>query len=77
MSDFVLEISAAGKAITLEPVGMVDLDGARTILAAVESLRESQHAALVEIRLERIEGMTTDARRALSIRGLPVELISS
>lgn len=73
--DFILEISGAGEAITLEPVGMIDLDGARTMLAALDSLRGAHHAALLEIRLDRVTGLTADARQALSGCGLPVEAL--
>ncbi len=72
MSDFVLEISGDGEAIMLEPVGMIDLTGARTILEVLETLRSGRHAALLEIRLDRVEGMTTDAQDALAGCGLPV-----
>jgi hypothetical protein len=71
--DFILEISGAGEAITLEPVGMIDLDGALTMLAALDSLRDARHAALLEIRLDRVTGLTAEARRALSGCGLPVD----
>jgi hypothetical protein len=75
-ADFILEISGTGKAITLEPVGTIDLNGARTMLAALESLRDARQAALLEIRLDRVTGLTADARRALSGRGLPVEALA-
>ena len=63
---FILEVSGAGEAITLEPVGLIDLNGARTMLAAMDSLRHDRHAALLEIRLDRVTGLTADARRALA-----------
>ena len=70
---FILEVSGAGKAITLEPVGFIDLDGARTMLAAMDSLRHDRHAALLEIRLDRVTGLAPEARRALSGRGIPID----
>ena len=70
---FVLEVSGAGKAITLEPVGLIDLDGARTMLAAMDSLRQDRHAALLEIRLDRVTGLTAEARLALAGRGIPLD----
>jgi hypothetical protein len=76
-ADFILEISGTGKAITLEPVGTIDLNGARTMLAALESLRDARQAALLEIRLDRVTGLTADARRALSGCGLPVDGLAS
>jgi hypothetical protein len=70
---FVLEVSGAGEAITLEPVGTIDLHGARTILAAMESLRSDQHGALLQIRFDRVTGLTADARHALSGGGVPID----
>ena len=69
-----LEISGAGEAITLEPVGTIDLQGARTMLDVLESLRHDRHGTHLEIRLDRVTGVTADARLMLSVRGLPVEL---
>ena len=77
MSDFVLEISGDGEAIMLEPVGTIDLTGARTILDVLDTLRRDRHAALLEIRLDRVDGMTPDAQDALVGCGLPVgELVA-
>ncbi len=74
MSDFVLEISGAGEAITLEPVGTIDLQGARTMLDVLDSLSHDRHGTHLEIRLDRVTGVTADARHVLSGRGVPVEL---
>ena len=71
--DFVLEISGTGEAITLEPVGTIDLQGARTMLDVLESLRHDRHGTHLEIRLDRLTGVTPDARRMRSARGVPVE----
>ena len=71
--DFVLEISGTGEAITLEPVGTIDLQGARTMLDVLESLRHDRHGTHLEIRLDRLTGVTPDARRMLLARGVPVE----
>ncbi len=70
---FILEISGAGEAITLEPVSLIDLNGARTMLAAMDSLRHDRHGALLEIRLDRVTGLTADARQALAGVGIPVD----
>jgi len=70
---FILEVSGAGEAITLEPVGLIDLNGARTMLAAMESLRHDRHGALLEIRLDRVTGLTAEARLALAGAGIPVD----
>jgi hypothetical protein len=75
VSDFVLEISGAGSAITLEPVGLIDGEGARTLLDAVGTLRGDQRA-LLEIRTDRITGLTGDAWRVLAASELPVEAIA-
>ncbi len=75
MSDFVLEITGARGAITLEPVGVIDADGARTLLEALTSLR-SQLTALLEIRLDRVTGLTEGARRLLARSELPVDALS-
>ena len=39
----------------------------------LESLRDARQAALLEIRLDRVTGLTADARRALAGCGLPVD----
>jgi hypothetical protein len=70
---FILEVSGVGEAITLEPVGMIDLNGARTMLAAMDSLRHDRHAALLEIRLDRVTGLTADARQVLAVGGIPID----
>jgi hypothetical protein len=74
--DFVLEISGTGSAISLEPVGMIDAEGARTLLDALGTLR-SDHAALVEIRLDRVTGLTDGAWRLLASSELPVEALAA
>ena len=71
--EFVLEISGTGEAITLEPVGIIDLQGARTLLDVLDSLRHDRHGTHLEIRLDRMTGLTDDARRMLCARGVPVE----
>ena len=78
MSDFVLQISGAGSAITLEPVGLIDGEGARTIcsLNVSGSLRD-ERAASLEIRLDRVTGLTDDAWRVLATSELPVEALAS
>jgi hypothetical protein len=74
MSDFVLEINGAGEGITLEPVGTIDLQGARTMLDVLDSLRRDRRGTHLEIRLDRVTGVTADARQLLSVRGVPVEM---
>jgi hypothetical protein len=71
---FVLEISGAGEAITLEPIGRVDREGALTLLEAV---RSAQPTPLLEIRLDRITGYTDDAVELLARNDLPVLLLAS
>lgn len=72
MSDFVLEISGAGEAITLEPIGCVDRQGAQTLLEAVESVQTGRPTPLLEIRTDRITGYTSDAAELLARNDLPV-----
>jgi hypothetical protein len=72
MSGFVLEISGAGEAITLEPIGCVDRQGAQALLEAVDSVRSARRTPLLEIRLDRITGYTTDAAELLARNDLPV-----
>ena len=71
-----LEISGARGAITLEPVGVIDGHGAQTLLDAVGSLR-SDRAALLEINLDRVTGLTDDAWRVLAASELPVEALAA
>ena len=71
MSDFVLEISGAGEAITLEPIGCVDRQGALTLIEAVESVQSARHTPLLEIRTDRITGCTPDAAELLARNDLP------
>jgi hypothetical protein len=77
MSDFVLEISGVGECISLEPVGTIDLHGARALLDALDSLRGGRQAPLLEIRLDRVNGCTADAWRVLAASELPVEVLAS
>ena len=72
MSDFVLEISGAGEAITLEPIGCVDRQGAQTLLEAGESVQLARPTPLLEIRTDRITGYTSDAAELLALNDLPV-----
>jgi hypothetical protein len=72
MSGFVLEISGAGEAITLEPIGCVDRQGAQALLEAVDSVRSARKTPLLEIRLDRITGYTSDAAELLALNDLPV-----
>ena len=76
MSDFVLEISGARGAISLEPIGLMDGEGAQTLLEAVGTLR-SDRTALLEIKLDRVTGLTDDAWRVLAASELPVEALAT
>jgi hypothetical protein len=71
--EFVLEISGAGESITLDPVGTIDFQGARAMLDVLDSLRNDRHGVHLAIRLDRMTGMTPEARRMLAARGLPVD----
>jgi hypothetical protein len=76
VSDFVLEISGARGAISLEPIGLMDGEGAQTLLEAVGTLR-SDRTALLEIKLDRVTGLTDDAWRVLAASELPVEALAT
>ena len=71
MSDFVLEISGAGEAITLEPIGCLDRQGALTLIEAVESVQSARHTPLLEIRTDRVTSCTPDAVELLARNDLP------
>ena len=53
MSDFVLQITGAGEAITLEPIGRVDRQGAQTLLEALESVQAARPTPLLCSRIDR------------------------
>lgn len=76
MSDFVLGIHGDGRAISLEPQGTIDLEGARTLLDTVGSLRHERHA-LLAIDLDGVTGLTREAWRLLASSELPVEVLAS
>jgi hypothetical protein len=71
--EFVLEISGAGEAIALEPVGLIDLRGAQALLDVVDTLSHDRHGTHLEIRLDRVTGVTSEARRVLAEGGITVE----
>ena len=75
VSDFILEITGARGAIRLEPVGVIDTDGAKTLLEAVGTLR-SDRTALLAIQLDRVTGLTEDARRLLRANQLPLDAVA-
>jgi len=77
VSQFVLEISGAGEAITLEPIGEVDREGAQTLLEALDSVQSARRTPLLEIRLDRITGYTTDAMELLARNKIPVLPLAS
>ncbi len=77
MSDFLLEINDAGSAVRIEPVGTIDREGAQNLLDVVWSMQNHPAMALLEIRLDRVDGMTTDAWRLLAGSALPVEVMAT
>jgi hypothetical protein len=77
MSDFVLQITGAGEAITLEPIGCVDRQGAQTLLEALESVQAARPTPLLEIRTDGITGYTPDAAELLALNDLPVLALAS
>lgn len=74
---FVLEIRGNGSAISVEPVGVIDLEGARSLIEAVRNLAHRAQATLVEINLDRVLGLTKAAWRLLAASELPVEALAS
>jgi hypothetical protein len=74
MSDgFILEVTGAGDAIVLEPVGLIDVSAARTVLAAMSCLSDGRHPAVATVRLDRVTGLTADAREVLSGSGIMID----
>ena len=71
MTSFALEIHGSGRSVRLEPVGTIDLAAAKLLLEAVQALRAIAQAALVEIRLDRVVGLTKSAWRLLAAGDLP------
>jgi len=73
MSDsFILEVTGAGDTIVLEPVGLIDLDAARTVLAAMSCLGDGRHPE-AHVRLDRVTGLTAEARQVLSGSGIVID----
>lgn len=72
MTNFSLEVSGSGPAICLEPVGMMDVAAAKVLLEALAALRAIAKTAFVEIRLDRVAGLTKAAWRLLVAGDLPV-----
>ncbi len=71
MTNFSLEVSGSGRD-RLEPVGMMDVEAARVLLEALAALRAIAKNAFVEIRLDRVVGLTKAAWRLLVAGDLPV-----
>lgn len=74
---FVLEIRGNGPAISVEPVGVIDLAAARSLIEAVRGLAQRAQATLVEINLDRVRGLTKAAWRLLAASELPVEALAA
>jgi hypothetical protein len=70
MSDFVLEISGDGLGITLDAVGTVDLMAARTLADVLDTLARDRSTVELEVRLDRVTSISSDARAILAERGL-------
>jgi hypothetical protein len=77
MTSFALEIHGSGASVRLEPVGTIDLAAARVLLEAVAALRAILHAAFVEIRLDRVVGLTKSAWRLLAAGDLPANELAA
>ena len=76
MSNFVLGIHGDGQAINIEPLGTIDLEGARTLLDTVGTLRHERHP-LLAIDLDGVTGLTREAWRLLANSEIPVEVLVS
>jgi hypothetical protein len=76
MSSFALEIHGSGPSVCLEPVGTIDLAAARVLLEAITALRAIAHAAFVEIRLDRVVGLTKSAWRLLIAGEFPASQLA-
>ena len=74
MSDFTLEITGSGRAISLGPSGTIDLEAAEMLLATVGRFSRSARGALLAIDLDGITGMTTDAQLLLAASDLPMTM---
>jgi hypothetical protein len=77
MTTFALEIHGSGPSICLEPVGTIDLAAARILLEALMALRAVAHSAFVEIRLDRVVGLTKSAWRLLIAGDLPAAQLAT
>jgi hypothetical protein len=77
MTSFALEIHGSGPSVRLEPVGTIDLAGAKVLLEAVSAMRAIAHTALVEICLDRVVGLTKSAWRLLAAGELPAAQLAA
>jgi hypothetical protein len=77
MTSFALEIHGSGPSVRLEPIGTIDLAAAKVLLEAVGAMRAIAHAAFVEIRLDRVVGLTKSAWRLLAAGDLPAEQLAA
>jgi hypothetical protein len=71
---FVLEVQKSGQCVSIEPVGIIDLAAARAILNEVVSVSRQ---SLVEVRLDRVAGVTKSASRLLSSSDLSVPAVAA
>jgi hypothetical protein len=77
MTSFALEIHGSGPSVRLEPVGTIDLAGAKVLLEALSAMRAIAHAAFVEIRFDRVVGLTKSAWRLLAAGELPAAQLAA
>jgi hypothetical protein len=77
MTSFALEIHGSGPSVRLEPVGTIDLAGAKVLLEALSAMRAIAQAAFVEIRLDRVVGLTKSAWRLLAAGELPAAQLAA
>jgi len=71
MTDFRLDVVADGSTVALCPVGVLDHEGARVLLDAVDAVRGNS-GAFVAIRLDGVDSYTEDGLRVLALADPPV-----
>jgi hypothetical protein len=71
---FVLEVQQTGQCVSIEPVGIIDLAAARAILNEVVSVSRRTR---VEVRLDRVAGVTKSASRLLSSSDFSIPAVAA
>ena len=69
----IFELSGAGSVTRVEPIGIIDVESARTLIETVRSLSTVVPAVLVEIGTSQVAGLTKAACRLLTAAGFPAQ----